>query len=83
MPIMDGYEACQHIYAFLNDLSHFSSASLSITERQSSTLIYCLSGEDSPEALQNIARYPFDGRIENLNTEEIQNLLQKIEHQNI
>jgi len=69
MPIMDGYEACKLIYAYLNNLSQFSSVSLNLSERKSSTLIYCLSGEDSPEALQNIARYPFDGKIENLDTE--------------
>ena len=66
MPIMDGYEACSLIYNYLNGIgNNLNTALLSLSEKLSlrvnNTLIYCLTGDFSPETAQSIARYPFDG----------------------
>ena len=80
---MDGYEACLLIYNYLNEIEiSLHNALLSLQDRLrlrvSSTLLYCLTGDCSPETKQNIAKYPFDGRIETMGVKETQNLLDEI-----
>lgn len=80
MPIMDGYEACNHIYDYLTTNSvHLPSEKPSREGknfmRPNRTLIYCMTGDVSPGAQNKIAKHPFDDSLENLGPDIIKQML--------
>ncbi len=65
MPIMDGYEACNLIYDYLNQIERrLPIENLGIKEkwmlRTSKTLKYSLTSDLSPDTIEMIAKHPFD-----------------------
>ena len=82
MPIMDGLEACQLIYNYLNQVEMgltFEQPLAPSRVRKSPTLIYCLSADYSPETHQLVKALPFDDFISIVKPDAILKEVEKME----
>lgn len=80
---MNGLEACNLIYNYLNGIGiRLSNSNVSLQDRLnlrvSKTLIYCLTSDFSPQVMNQIADYPFKRKINQITNEEGQKILKEI-----
>jgi len=76
MPIMDGLEASNLIYNHLNNQDTVLVIQQTATYchwklRESKTLIFSLSSDNSPAAIASIKAHPFDYKLDSMRPEQI------------
>jgi len=84
MPIMDGYQASDLLFEYLNDyqgpLDGQSPLLGELCYRKSKTLIYSLSSDYSPDTLDKIKQHPFDDSFYELGLDQIRKIFDDFEN---
>ena len=81
---MDGYQACDILFEYLNDyqgpLDCSSPLVGDLCIRKFKTLIYSLSSDYSPDTLDRIKQHPFDDYFFELGLDQIRKIFSDIEN---
>ena len=80
---MDGYQACDILFEYLNDyqgpLDGSSPLLGDLCYRKFKTLIYSLSSDYSPDTMDQIKEHPFDDSFYELGLDQIRKIFDDIE----
>lgn len=87
MPIMDGLEACVHIYKYLNESGNALPIDQPIgyrhwSMRRSKTLLFCLSADISSARRNIVWAHPFDNSFSSLEPGEMHKIFDELKLQN-